>query len=68
VPGLEEIVKLRAPGLLGCTLSGAGSSVLVFYEIGHPEVCELVRRIFVIHGHEAETLWVRIARSGYELS
>ena len=24
VPGLAEILKLRAPGLLGCTLSGAG--------------------------------------------
>ena len=28
VPGLDEIVRLRAPGLLGCVLSGAGPSVL----------------------------------------
>jgi len=67
VPGLEEMVKLRAPGLLGCTLSGAGSSILVFYEKGHGEVCELVRQIFALHGRESETLWVRIARRGYEL-
>src|SRR5579863_8258608 len=63
VPGLEEMVKLRAPGLLGCALSGAGSSVLVFYEKGHAEVCELVRQIFALHGRESETLWVRIART-----
>jgi homoserine kinase len=35
VPGLDEIVRLRAPGLLGCTLSGAGPSILVFFERGH---------------------------------
>ena len=34
VPGLDEILKLRAPGLLGCVLSGAGPSILVFYERG----------------------------------
>ncbi len=68
VPGLEEIVKLRAPGLLGCALSGAGPSILVFYEKAHAEVCELVRQIFALHGHQSETLWVRIATRGYELS
>jgi len=67
VPGLEEIVNLRAPGLLGCVLSGAGSSVLVFYEKGHTEVCELVRQIFALNGHQSETLWIAIARRGYEL-
>jgi len=68
VPGLEEMVKLRAPGLLGCALSGAGSSVLVFYEKGHAEVCELVRQIFALHGRQSETLWVRIAHTGYEVT
>lgn len=29
VPGLDDILKLRAPGLLGCALSGAGPSILV---------------------------------------
>ena len=32
VPGLEEALRLRAPGLLGCALSGAGPSIVVFYE------------------------------------
>ncbi|HLK18608.1 MAG TPA: homoserine kinase [Bryobacteraceae bacterium] len=68
VPGLEEMVKLRAPGLLGCALSGAGPSVLVFYEKGCEQVCDLVRQIFALHGSEAETLWVKIATHGYELS
>jgi len=67
VPGLEEMVKLRAPGLLGCTLSGAGPSVLVFYEKGCEQVCDLVRQIFKLHGRESETLWVRIAEHGYRL-
>lgn len=67
VPGLEEIVNLRAPGLLGCALSGAGPSVLVFYEKGYAQVCDLVRQIYALHGSGAETLQVRISERGYEL-
>ncbi len=68
VPGLEEMVNLRAPGLLGCALSGAGPSILVFYERGYDQVCDLVRQIFALHGHKSETLWVHIAEHGYELT
>ncbi len=68
VPGLEEMVKLRAPGLLGCALSGAGPSILVFYERGYEQVCDLVRQIFAFHGHSSETLCVPIARDGCQLS
>jgi homoserine kinase len=32
VPGLHEILRLRAPGLLGCALSGAGPSIWFFFE------------------------------------
>ncbi|MDQ2945281.1 MAG: homoserine kinase [Acidobacteriota bacterium] len=67
VPGLDEIVKLRAPGLLGCCLSGAGPSVLVFYEKGYEQVCDLVLQIFAIRGKQSEVLWPEIARQGYEL-
>ena len=67
VPGLEEMVKLRAPGLLGCALSGAGPSVLVFYEKGYEPVCDLVRQIFALHGHQSEILWPSIPDDGYEL-
>ena len=68
VPGLDDIVKLRAPGLLGCALSGAGPSILVFYETGHESVCDLVRQIFRLHGHESETLLTGIAERGFEVS
>lgn len=67
VPGLDEILKLRAPGLLGCALSGAGPSILVFYERGHEEVCDLVRQVFALHGHSSEVLLAQIAEHGYEL-
>lgn len=66
VPGLDEILRLRAPGLLGCALSGAGPSILVFYERGCEQVCDLVRQIFAHHGHETETVPARIARDGYQ--
>ena len=67
VPGLEEITKLRAPGLLGCALSGAGPSILVFHERGHEEVCELVRGVFQAHGHQSEIVCKGIAHYGYKL-
>jgi homoserine kinase len=68
VPGLEDMVKLRAPGLLGCALSGAGPSILVFYEKGYESVCDLVRQIFALHGRQAEILWPQIPPHGYVLS
>jgi homoserine kinase len=68
VPGLDEIVKLRAPGLLGCVLSGAGPSILVFYERGFEPVCDLPRQVFALHGHASEILWTEIAAAGYELA
>lgn len=68
VPGLEDMVKLRAPGLLGCALSGAGPSILVFYEKGYEPVCDLVRQIFALHGKQAEVLWPQIPPQGYSLS
>jgi homoserine kinase len=67
VPGLDEILKLRAPGLLGCTLSGAGPSVLVFFERGHESVCDLVRQIFSLHARNSEVLLTQIDEQGLEL-
>ena len=68
VPGMREILRLRAPGLLGCVLSGAGPSILVFFERGYDQVCELVRQIFALHGHESEILHCRIPENGFELT
>lgn len=67
VPGLEEIVKLAAPGLLGCALSGAGPSILVFHERGGGDVCRLVCNVFARNGTGSEVLPARIASAGYEL-
>jgi homoserine kinase len=68
VPGLEEILRLRAPGLLGCVLSGAGPSILVFYEKGCEEVCELISQIFAMHGRQSEILWAGIDLDGLQVS
>jgi homoserine kinase len=68
VPGLHEILRLRAPGLLGCALSGAGPSILVFFERGYESVCELVEQIFQLNGHAAETLHCSIPERGFELT
>jgi homoserine kinase len=68
VPGLEEILKLRAPGLLGCALSGAGPSVLVLYERGSESVADLVSQIFQHHGHASEVLHAQIWPQGYEVT
>ncbi len=67
VSGLDDILKLRAPGLLGCTLSGAGPSILVFYERGYQQVCDLVRQVFALHGHQSEVLHATVAECGYQI-
>ncbi len=68
VPGLEEVLRLRAPGLLGCVLSGAGPSILVFYEKGSEDVSDLVRQIFQMHGHESEVFPTRIDSDGLQVT
>jgi homoserine kinase len=68
VPGLHEILRLRAPGLLGCALSGAGPSILVFFERGYESVCDLVVQIFRLHGHGSEALHCSIPERGFELA
>jgi homoserine kinase len=66
VPGLAEILRLRAPGLLGCTLSGAGPGVLIFYEHGYERVCDLVRQTFAMSGCTTEVISSGVAPTGYE--
>ena len=67
VPGLSEILRLRAPGLLGCALSGAGPSVLVFHEKGYAHVVDLVRQVFAMNGCTTEVVSSGISTKGYEL-
>jgi homoserine kinase len=68
VPGLNEILRMRKPGLLGCTLSGAGPAVLVFHERGAEGVCELVRNVFAMNGCTTEIVSGGISETGYVLS
>ncbi len=65
VPGLAECLALREPGLLGCVLSGAGPSVLVFFETGARACCLKVLDAFASHGQSAEVLSAGIAREGF---
>jgi len=67
VPGLTEILALREPGLLGCVLSGAGPSVLVFFEDGAHDCCKRVAETFAAHGQKTEILRAGIAAEGYGL-
>ncbi|HEY3788094.1 MAG TPA: homoserine kinase [Urbifossiella sp.] len=66
VPGLARILQLRNPGLLGCTLSGAGPSVLVFFERGADSVCDLVRGVFAANGCQTEVISTGVSRHGYQ--
>jgi homoserine kinase len=68
VPGLDEIIKLRTPGLLGCALSGAGPSILVFYERGYEQVCRSVQHVFAKHGKDSEVFLTELAVNGCELT
>jgi homoserine kinase len=67
VPGLDEILTLRAPGLLGCALSGAGPSVLVFFEDGAEACAHRVREVFSQKGLCAEVLLPGIEPRGYSI-
>lgn len=68
MPGLAEILALRAPGLLGCALSGAGPSVLVFLEKGADSAAELVRDVFQKQGLCAEIIPAQVDTGGYQIS
>ena len=68
VPGLDEIIKLRAKGLLGCALSGAGPSILVFYERGYEHVCQGIQQVFAKYGKESEVILTELAAHGYQLA
>lgn len=67
VPGLKEITELRAPGLLGCALSGAGPSILVLHERGHESVCQRVQEIFARYGRNSHIACSGLSRNGFIL-
>ena len=63
VPGLEEMLALDFPGLIGSALSGAGPSVLVLAQAGS-EAGERLRDVFAKHGVEAEVLDLALTEQG----
>ena len=67
VPGLDDVLKLRTPGLLGCALSGAGPAVLVFFERGSEAVVEQVRHGFQRSGHSSEVILAGVDREGLRI-
>lgn len=68
IPGFAEISSLRVPGLFGCVLSGAGPSVLVFFERDHPDVLSTIEASLRNIGHGAPVVQIAIAPRGFELS
>ena len=64
VPGLSAILKLRHPGLLGCSLSGAGPAVLVFYETGRKDAVAAVGREFARAGCSSDAIYPGLDRTG----
>ena len=66
VPGLRDVLALRLPGLLGCVLSGAGPSVLVFFEKGSEPVCAAIAAIVESYGPRVQTLFTAVAQRGFE--
>lgn len=67
VPGFREMLQLQHPGLLGCALSGAGPSVLVFYERGSEKVTAFFEELFARYGASSTTYFTDIQRRGYIL-
>lgn len=67
IPGFSEMLAIEHNGLLGCALSGAGPSVLVFYRRGHESVTQDFEKIFLRNGSTAKTYFTEIQRTGYVL-
>ena len=67
IPGMDTILKLRAPGLLGCTLSGAGPAMLVFYDEGSESVVEMVRDQFKRAGRPSDVIFTEVDREGLKI-
>ncbi|HVA36368.1 MAG TPA: homoserine kinase [Candidatus Dormibacteraeota bacterium] len=64
VPGLEDTLRLEAPGLLGVALSGAGPSVLALVEGNTMEIAAAMRECFTRNRIACETWVLGLAREG----
>jgi len=68
VPGLEECLELRRPGLLGVFLSGAGPTVVAIVRRGATEVARALVETFHARGVAAEWMVLRADNRGARLS
>ena len=65
IPGLEEILEMSTPGLLGVALSGAGPTVLAFANAEDAErIGEAIAAVFGKHGVKASSNVVNIDTEG----
>lgn len=67
IPGMESILALRTPGLLGCVLSGAGPAILVFYEDDSETVVDLVQEQFSVLGRNSDIFFSHIDQNGFQI-
>ena len=65
VPGLDEALRLRAPGLLGCALSGAGPRSSCFMNVDTKRFAISCARSSPFMDARPEVISGRIARDGY---
>jgi homoserine kinase len=64
VPGLREALELRAPGLLGVVLSGAGPSLLAWIEGSPQPAVEALEGVYRRLGMAAEVRPLAVAAAG----
>ena len=64
VPGMARCLQLRAAGLLGCAISGSGSSVIAFTTGEEMRVAEELQRILGNKGVHAEATFTLADNNG----
>ena len=65
IPGLDEILELSIPGLIGIALSGAGPSIFAFATSDDAErIGEAITKIFDKHGVKATPHIVNVDNTG----
>jgi homoserine kinase len=64
VPGMEQCLGLRLPGLLGVAISGSGSSVIAFTTGDEMRAAEELQRIFASEGVQTEAMFTSADNNG----
>ncbi len=64
VPGLEQALRLKIPGLLGTALSGSGPTLLALTTENFDEIAKSLVKIFAQHNIDAETKLLSVDKQG----